>query len=353
MEEEKQIKDYIVDYLLEGGEMDAVLADWLAASEANRLQFEQYKQIWNESRLYMSPDAFDADRAWQKIQTANRRRSRWYQLGRNALWAASGVAASLLVLLVLSLSGVFHRDTDWRVSMKADCGSRSEVRLPDGTFVRLNSGSDVTYHYNGKEKRREVCFQGEGFFDVAKSEEPFVIQLANGLKVRVWGTSFNLQAYENEPFVQASLVEGSIELESSSEKRLLQAYENEPFVQASLVEGSIELESSSEKRLMKPGEMVVYDKQTQEMKPVDGSVSHTYGWLDNKLYMDDMPLSTICKYLERWYNVQITLQPGLEGRRYNGVIQEETIGDVLNALSRLSNIDYQVKGKHIRITSKN
>ena len=154
MEEEKQIKEIIVDYLLQGGEIHPALADWLAASEANREAFEQYKRIWNESRLYMSPDAFDADRAWQKIQTANRRRSRWYQLGRNVLWAASGVAASLLVLLVLSLSGVFHRDTDWRVSMKADYGSRSEVRLPDGTFVRLNSGSDVTYHYNRKARSR-------------------------------------------------------------------------------------------------------------------------------------------------------------------------------------------------------
>lgn len=324
MEEEKQIKEIIVDYLLQGGEIHPALADWLAASEANREAFEQYKRIWNESRLYMSPDAFDADRAWQKIQTANRRRSRWYQLGWNVLWAASGVAASLLVLLVLSLSGVLRRDTDWRVSMKADYGSRSEVRLPDGTFVRLNSGSDVTYHYNGKEKRREVCFQGEGFFDVAKSEEPFVIQLANGLKVRVWGTSFNLQAYENEPFVQASLVEGSIELESSSEKRL-----------------------------MKPGEIVSYDKNTREMKAVDGILSHSYGWLEHKLYMDNMPLSAICNYLERWYNVEITLQPGLEEKHYNGVIQEETISDVLDALSRLSDIDYHVKGKHIRITSKN
>ena len=64
-------------------------------------------------------------------------------------------------------------------------------------------------------------------------------------------------------------------------------------------------------------------------------------------------LGYICKYLERWYDVEITLQPGLgEKIRYNGVIQEETVTDVMDALSRLSNISYHVKGKHISITSK-
>ena len=72
-----------------------------------------------------------------------------------------------------------------------------------------------------------------------------------------------------------------------------------------------------------------------------------------KLYMEDMSLSVVCKYLERWYDVEITLQPGLgEKIRYNGVIQEETVTDVMDALSRLSNISYHVKGKHISITSK-
>jgi transmembrane sensor len=104
---------------------------------------------------------------------------------------------------------------------------------------------------------------------------------------------------------------------------------------------------------MKPGEMAVFDKQANKIKQVEGILSHSYGWLDNKLYMEDMPLSVVCKYLERWYDVKIMLQPGLgENIRYNGVIQEETVTDVMNALSRLSKIRYHVTGKNISITSK-
>jgi hypothetical protein len=69
--------------------------------------------------------------------------------------------------------------------------------------------------------------------------------------------------------------------------------------------------------------------------------------------MEDMPLPDICKYLERNYNVSISLQSGLEKKRYNGVISEESILDVMKVLSRLSDINYTVKGREISITSKN
>lgn len=327
MEEQKQIKEYIVDYLLEdeeGKSLDPVLAEWLAESEANRNDFDLYKKIWEESRSYSEAGAFDPNLAWEKVDRLNRKKNGSHKQLKNILYMVSGAAASLLVIVALSLMGILQKEPGVQVSMVADYGNRSEIVLPDGSVVKLNSGSEVTYSYNPKKKMREVHFQGEAFFDVSKSKDPFMIETAGGLKVKVWGTSFNLQAYADDPVVQASLVEGCIELESGNEKLK-----------------------------MKPGEMAVFHKDTKIIQPVKGILSHSYGWLDNKLYMEDMPLSMVCKYLERWYDVQIDLQPGLgDSIRYNGVIQEETVTDVMDALSRLSHIDYHVKGKHIRITSK-
>ena len=239
-------------------------------------------------------------------------------------YTLSGIAASVLLMVVLSLSGVFEEEQDISVSLTADYGNRSEIALPDGSIVKLNSGSDITYVYNSKKKVREVRFQGEGFFDVSKSKTPFVVKMANGVEVRVLGTTFNLKAYADDPTVQASLVEGHIELGDHTNKLN-----------------------------MKAGEMVEFDKRTNKLKQLDGDLSHAYGWLNNKLYMDNMSLGDVCKYLERWYNVNITIQKNLgEKIHYNGVIQEETITEVLEALSHLSNIAYHVKGKNISITSK-
>ena len=133
----------------------------------------------------------------------------------------------------------------------------------------------------------------------------------------------------------------------------LQAYTDEKTVEASLVEGCIELDHGNEKLLMNAGDMAVFDKQTNRMRPVSGVLSHSYSWLEDKLYMDHMPLASVCKYLERRYDVTIHLQKDLGNSiHYDGVIQEETITDILGVLSRLSDISYNVKGKNISITSK-
>lgn len=327
MEEQKHIKDYIVDYLLDDEDekrIDPVLAEWLAADESHRKEFDLYKKIWEESPLYTDSETFDPDFAWEKVNTANQPNDNFRKYWKNILFTISGAAASLLVIFTLSFIGVFEKSSDMQVRMSADYGSRSEIVLPDGSLVKLNSGSEIVYAYDSKKKMREINFQGEGFFDVSKSKEPFVIKTAGGLNVKVWGTSFNLQAYADDPIIQASLVEGCIELESGDERLI-----------------------------MKPGEIAVFDKETNKIKQMKGILSHSYGWLDSKLYMEDMPLSLVCRYLERWYDVEIILQPGLgENIHYNGVIQEETVMDVMDALSRLSNIDYHVKGKHISVTSK-
>lgn len=327
MEEQKHIKEYIVDYLLEDENkkhLDPVLAEWLDENESNRNDFEVYKKIWKESSFYTESGIFDPNLAWEKVNEINRQKKNYRKYLKNISYTVSGVAASLLVVLALSFTGILQKEPDVSVSMTADYGSRSEIILPDGSGVKLNSGSEIRYSYNPKEKIREVCFEGEGFFDVSKNKAPFIIKIAGGLNVKVWGTSFNLQAYTNDSVIQASLIDGSIELESRNEKRI-----------------------------MKPGEMAVFNKRTNRIQPVKGILSHSYGWLDNKLYMEDMPLSTVCKYLERWYDVEIVLQPGLgENIRYNGVIQEETVTNVMDALSRLSDISYHVKGKQISITSK-
>ena len=49
MEEQKNIKDHIIDYLLDDGEEKAispVLLEWLAEDVSNQKEFEQYKKIW-------------------------------------------------------------------------------------------------------------------------------------------------------------------------------------------------------------------------------------------------------------------------------------------------------------------
>lgn len=283
-----------------------------------------FKRIWLESSSYLRRESIDTWAAWEKVDHINRtidnRKTLWMRLG----YAFSGIAASLLVVWGLSFMDFFHEETGVSVRMEVAYGSRSDVVLPDGSLVKLNAGSEILYTYNRVRRIREVVFQGEGFFDVSKNEDPFVIRMANGLRLKVHGTSFNLQAYADEKTVEAALVEGCIELDHKGNTHM-----------------------------MKAGDMVVFDKQSEEIKPVSGELSHSYSWLEDKLYMDHMSLASICKYMERKYNVTIYLPESLGNSiHYDGVIQEESMMEILDVLSRLSDIDYRVKGKNISITSK-
>jgi ferric-dicitrate binding protein FerR (iron transport regulator) len=70
--------------------------------------------------------------------------------------------------------------------------------------------------------------------------------------------------------------------------------------------------------------------------------------------MDNMSLGEVCTRMERWYNVHIAINdPRIaESIHYTGVLSEETITDVLDALCKLSAIQYRMKGKNIVIIKK-
>ncbi|MCC8142711.1 MAG: FecR family protein [Tannerellaceae bacterium] len=159
---------------------------------------------------------------------------------------------------------------------------------------------------------------------MAKSEIPFIIHTPDNLDVEVLGTTFSITAYPEDECYLVSLLEGKVEV-------------GDPLT----------------KLTMAPGEIISYNRSTKNMERLDKDVSHMYGWMDNKLYMDNMSLAAVCKTLERWYDVKITLAAGLgESANYTGVLREDNITDVLNALCSLSNIKYEMNGRHISITPK-
>jgi ferric-dicitrate binding protein FerR (iron transport regulator) len=96
------------------------------------------------------------------------------------------------------------------------------------------------------------------------------------------------------------------------------------------------------------------DKKSNEIKYTEGEISQTTSWMQNKLYMENMSLQDVCTKLERWYDVQITLSDKSLGDKihYTGVLKEQTVLDVLNALCQLSSIRYELKGKEIMISGK-
>lgn len=329
MEEQFPLGEHLVDHLLneeQSSAADSLLNEWQKSNPENKNEFGKYQKIWNATADVLTLQKFDSERAWDHVDsTLETLKTRTRRL-KNIVLVVSGMAASLLIFLSLSFYTDLFSTSGATLSMRTTYGSRSEVVLPDGSIVKLNAGSNLDYHYDKINQTRKVDFSGEAFFEVAKSKKPFVIETSDGLTVKVLGTKFNLSTYPEDRMAQTSLFEGKVELSQKGSPSLI----------------------------LEPGQMAILDKKLNEIKYTEGEISHTTSWMQNKLYMENMSLHEVCTKLERWYDVRITLVSSDLGEKihYTGVLKEQTVLDVLNALCHLSSISYKLNGKEITISGK-
>ena len=325
MEEKFNLGEHIVDHLQNGND-DQLLSEWQQASSDNKTDLEKYRKIWTRTDSATQINRFDTAKAWNKVDLNIESRQLRLRRLKNMAYTVSGMAASLLIFLALTFYSGLFSSSESKIALTTTYGSRSEVILPDGSLVKLNAGSSLEYHFDQLSKTRSVDFSGEAFFEVAKSKQPFVITTPDGIKVKVLGTKFNISAYAEDLMVQTSLVEGKVEISTGDAGQLV----------------------------LSPGQIASFDKQANKLEFTTGEVSHQLGWTQDKLYMDNMSLHEVCIRLERWYDVDITLSEKILGEKihYTGVLKEQTVSDVLDALSRLSSISYEMKGKDIRISGK-
>ncbi len=244
---------------------------------------------------------------------------------RNIVYVLSGVAATLLIIIGFAWHLNFPFNGEKTVFYTPN-GSRAQVVLPDGSTVRLNVGSYIVFQYDYFRRVRRVFFKGEGYFNVAKNKGPFTITTQEGMKVTVLGTQFNLKAYPEDPDIKTTLIEGKVHIDTPQKQELMMA----------------------------PGQTVRYDKKTGQLGLSEGETNSQCGWMINKLYMDNMSLTAVSKTLERWYNVRIYFSRDVHQDKihYTGILREESVDDILDALSSLSNIRYRNNNGTIIISNK-
>jgi ferric-dicitrate binding protein FerR (iron transport regulator) len=193
-------------------------------------------------------------------------------------------------------------------TIKSPMGAKTQVVLPDGSNVWLNSGSSLSYPSRFDAKSRNVELTGEAFFEVVKNEKTPMLVSAGGIQVKVYGTKFNLNAYVGGKEIKTALVEGKVSL---------------------IVNGS------TKENFLKPGYAALFNcnKRILEIKKI-GDIDEFIGWKDGKLLFRDEKFVNILEKLERWYNVEIHLSDKtLEHYALYATFFDENIEQVLNILA--------------------
>ena len=200
------------------------------------------------------------------------------------------------------------------MEVHAYAGNKTNITLPDGTKVVLKSSSTLEYDINAfAEGIREVNLDGEAFFDVTKiSGNKFVINTERQ-KVTVHGTSFNLQAYDNDKSNTLTLLDGNV---------------------------SIDLFDLSGKKIrsldINPMEKCTWDLRSgqTQVEKIDGTEAGL-GWNDNIFYFRDMSMAEIAERLEHYYDVNIvTFNLENDSERFSGGLSlNQSVSEIMRTLN--------------------
>jgi transmembrane sensor len=267
------------------------------------------------------------------------------------------------VTLLLIAAGIFFFYSDKKVSqinagelnvkneISTKSGSKTNLVLPDGTKVWLNSSSQLTYEKNYGNKLREVTLIGEAYFDVVKNKEkPFVIHTAK-MDIKVLGTAFNVKCYPGEKTTETSLVRGSIEVTLKDRLEKIMLKPNEKLVINNQEEAIKKNTTVSKKLILSKAiaEKPIISVTHLTFLPVDSTVIET-AWVQNRLVFSSETFEEVVLKMERWYNVKITFaEEALKEERLTGNFEKETVTDALNALQLTTRFSYNIKNNTINI----
>jgi ferric-dicitrate binding protein FerR (iron transport regulator) len=242
----------------------------------------------------------------------------------------SGKTVVSLVKGVLSQNA--ETDTKGKVKknvLRVPFGKSLSLTLQDGSVVRLNSGSTLTYpsSFVGMDKR-EVQLEGEAFFEVAKNpEQPFIVGTKN-MYTQVFGTVFNISAYDEDNISEVVLVEGSVGIGSTEHT----------------VDGSLQMLKPSQRASNKEGSG---DRFVIE----DVDVTPYISWTQGVLSFENEEMSEIIKRLQRQFNIKIVNKHEKLGeRRFTGMFDEEDLDRILRTIQAHTHFSYSKEGNTITIT---
>lgn len=155
----------------------------------------------------------------EAIQTTEDNKTHKPAITKHLISALIGAAAMLALMFVWNWSSKKQQpaqpfamnatSAEGMATIQTAEGEMITLTLADGTEVKLNSNSKLTYPHQFAGKERMLHLSGEAFFKVKHdSHRPFIVD-AGGILTKDLGTSFNIRAY-SENDCKVTLVEGKV-----------------------------------------------------------------------------------------------------------------------------------------------
>ena len=204
-------------------------------------------------------------------------------------------------------------------------GKTFELVLSDGTFVLLNPQSELTYPVKfDSTSTREVTLRGEGYFEVTKSSNRFVVNTDN-MKLQVYGTTFNVISRDNLPD-EAVLVEGVVSITPKNS-------------------------SDGKETVLHPGDKSFVDKLGQ-LTVTQTNLAEYTAKRNGYILFNGKTIKQIIPSLELFYDVHFSVknEVALEKEEYVfSIKQHASLREALDVIEFVSDVKFLIEGKEVKI----
>jgi ferric-dicitrate binding protein FerR (iron transport regulator) len=187
------------------------------------------------------------------------------------------------------------------------------IRLPDGSTVLLNTGSQLNYP-DSFGNIREVHLTGEAYFDIRHNNKPFIVYAGNTRTV-VLGTAFDIKAFPGQQNVVVTVTRGKVRVEKDEQTI----------------------------GILIPNEQLVVSQNNSAAKKETVNTREAIAWKQNDIVLDDVPLHEAVQELEERFHCTITLGNATLGncRITASFLHRESLNEVIQVIARINRMDYR------------
>lgn len=300
-------------------ENEDYIKKWLEGTldEKEKAIFERtdaYKSLQDLSNSLMSFKApeYDMDAGYEALNARiSAKKGRLVTMN----WLSPLLKAAAVLLAIAGSYFLFLHDRS--TIIKTFAAEKTEITLPDSSFVALNALSRLAFNEKNWAKERRVELDGEAFFQVAKGSRFDVITSAG--TISVLGTAFNV--VNRKDYFEVICYEGSVRVESGNETLKLQP--KQIFQKISGV------------------------GTTGNEKPTNTAPD----WRRGESSFESVPFRYVIQEFERQYNVSITTRNVDSEQLFTGTFTHSNLSLALKSIAIPLNLTYEVEGKKIILAS--
>jgi len=192
------------------------------ASDAEREELLSWYRTKNENSLWPYKNSREEHKAKSRmLKNLQQQIKNQPDLKRFVIPLYYQIAAAVAIIIG---SVIFYRLNDHKQrlntlalnTINTKAGEHKIIKLSDGSIVWLSAKSSLAYPISFTKSTRDISFEGEAFFQIAKDKKhPFIVH--TGLtSTRVLGTTFNIKALKNNPEITVALITGKVAFASGS-----------------------------------------------------------------------------------------------------------------------------------------